>query len=661
MRFHSRSLGAFKTALLALAIALIFASPAYSIVKLPGVLTSSMVLQRNKEIKIWGWADKSEKVSVSFNKLTLSAKADTDGKWMVVFPAMKEGGPYSITIKGKNTIVLDNILLGDVYICSGQSNMEWVVKNTNNSESEIVNANYPEIRLLTIPKNLQYFPVDDVEGVKWTVCSPETVGRFSAVGYYFGREVYKEVKVPIGLINTSWGGTNIEAWTSKEYISRVDALKSRVEEAIPQSPEELKASQQKKMNELSARFGLDNAKSQNTETWSLPGTDLTFWQDIEVPGLWEGKGLADIDGFIWFRREFVIPENLVGKEWTLSLGKIDDGDITYINGKLVGQTKDKYDVTRVYSIPAGILTPGINFIAVRVEDTGGGGGFYSPKEDLKLACDATEISLSGTWKCRLTPESLKISTGGANPNAIPSSLFNGMINPLLNLAVTGAIWYQGESNASKAYQYRTLFPLMIENWRASWKQQDLHFFFVQLANYMAPDVQPVESEWAELREAQTMTLSLPLTGMAVTTDIGEANDIHPRNKQDVGRRLALQALKTVYNKPVVNNGPVYKSMEFEGEIIILNFDHEFGPLLAKDKYGYLKGFAIAGKDRKFYWAQARIFENKVFVRSEEVPDPVAVRYAWANNPDDANLYNEEGLPASPFRTDEWEGLTFGVE
>ncbi len=661
MRFQRLPLGSLRTALLALAIALFFAVPAFSIVKLPGVLTSNMVLQRNKEVKIWGWADKSEKVSVSFNKVTLSAKADKDGNWMLIFPAMKEGGPYTITIKGKNTIVLDNILIGDVYICSGQSNMEWVVKNTNNSEKEIANANYPQIRLITIPKNLQYFPVDDVDGVKWNVCSPETVGSFSAVGYYFGRDLYKEVNVPIGLINTSWGGTNIEAWTSKEYVSRVDALKSRVEKAIPQSAEELKAAQQKKMNELSARFGLDDPKIQNNESWSQPGINLEFWQDIDVPGLWEGKGLGELDGIVWFRREVVIPENLAGKGWTLALGKIDDGDVTYINGKIVGQTKDKHDVTREYAVPAGILSPGINLIAVRVEDTGGGGGFHSPKEDLRLVCEGTEIQLSGTWKCRLTPESLKLSVGSANPNAIPSSLFNGMIHPLLNLAVTGAIWYQGESNASRAYQYRTLFPLMIENWRASWNQQDLHFFFVQLANFMAPDTQPVESEWAELREAQTMTLSLPLTGMAVTTDIGEANDIHPRNKQDVGYRLALQALKTIYNKTVLNNGPVYKSVQFDGNTAIISFDAESGPLMAKDKYGYLKGFAVAGKDHKFHWAQASISEGRVIVTSDLVSNPVAVRYAWANNPDDANLYNTQGLPASPFRTDEWEGLTFNVE
>jgi sialate O-acetylesterase len=636
---------------------LLFVVPAFAVVKLPGVLTSNMVLQRNKEIKVWGWADKSEKVSVTFNNKSLNIKADKAGKWLLTFPAMKEGGPYTMSIKGKNSIILENILIGDVWVCSGQSNMEWIVKNTNNSAKEIASADYPQIRLITIPKNFQFAPAEDVKGMKWNVCSPETVGSFSAVGYYFGRDVYKEVGVPIGLINTSWGGTNVEAWTSGDFITKVEEFKDKVEFVKAQTPEEMEAARQKKIDGIYSRFGLDPTKSLNTDTWNKPGIDLAKWEDIDVPGLWEAKGIGEVDGVMWFRKEVLIPANLATKDWNLLLGKIDDNDKTYINGKLVGETS-AYNDLREYDVKAGTFSPGINLIAVRVEDTGGGGGFWGAKEDMKLECGDVSISLDGIWKCRLSLESLIVDIGNNNPNATPSSLYNGMINPLLNLAVTGAIWYQGESNASKAYQYRTLFPLMIECWRAKWNQPDLHFFFVQLANFMTPDAQPVESEWAELREAQTMTLSLPCTGMAVTTDIGEEKDIHPKNKQDVGYRLALQALKTVYGKPVIKDGPVYKSMNVDGNRVTLTFDTDGGKLVAKDKYGYLKGFAIAGADKKFYWARARMRDGKVTVSSEMVESPVAVRYAWGNNPDDANLYNEEGLPASSFRTDDWPGITF---
>jgi sialate O-acetylesterase len=660
MKFNfSHYVSVVKRALAALCILLI-ASPVFSAVKLPGVLTSNMVLQRNKEIKIWGWADKAEKVSVSFNSKTLSVKADKTGKWIIVFPAMKEGGPFTMTIKGKNTISLENVLIGDVWVCSGQSNMEWIVKSANNSEKEIANADYPQIRLLTAPKNFQYAQAEDVPGMNWKVCSPETVGNFSAVGYYFGRDVFKEVNVPIGLINTSWGGTNVEAWTSSDFITRVEEFKNKIVTGKAMTAEEMEAARIKKLEGLYSRFGLDPSKKINTENWNQAGIDMTGWQDIEVPGLWEKNGIGDVDGIIWFRKEVNIPENLAGKEWKLMLGKIDDSDKTFINGKLVGETNG-YNDLREYTLKPGTFVPGINLLAVRVEDTGGGGGFWGEKENMKLVCVNTEIPLAGTWKCRLSNEALSIAINAGNPNDVPSSLFNGMINPLLNLAVTGAIWYQGESNASRAYQYRTLFPLMIECWRAKWNQPDLHFFFVQLANFMKPDEQPVESEWAELREAQSMTLSLPYTGMAVTTDIGEEKDIHPKNKQDVGYRLALQALKTVYGKPLINNGPVYKSMKVDSDKVSITFDTQGSKLVVKDKYGYLKGFAIAGADKKFYWARARIRGNEITVSSEMVDAPVAVRYAWGNNPDDANLYNSEGLPASPFRTDEWEGITFGVK
>jgi sialate O-acetylesterase len=635
-----------------------FALSALPNVKLPGALSSNMVLQRNKEIRVWGWADKGEKVTVTFNNKSESAKAGNDGKWSLVLPSMKEGGPFTMTVKGKNEIKLENILLGDIWVCSGQSNMEWSLKNTNNAAKEIADANYPDIRLLSIPKNMQYVPAEDVAGIKWEVCSPESVPGFSAVGYLFGRDVYKSAGVPIGLINTSWGGTNIEAWTSADFITTVEEFKNAVS-LKKTSPAEMEAARQKQLQDLCTRFGITIEKKTNTDNWNQPGIDLTSWQDMDVPGLWEAKGIGEVDGFFWFRKEVDIPEEISGKEWTLILGKIDDGDLTYVNGTLVGKS-DVYTDIREYTLKPGILKPGKNLIAVRVEDTGGGGGFWSAKEDMKLVCQNKEIPLAGIWKCRLSAESLRLNSND-NPNSNPSSLFNGMINPILNLAVTGAIWYQGEANAPKAYQYRTLLPLMINCWRAKWNQPDMYFYFVQLANYMKADEQPAESDWAELREAQSMTLSLPHTGMAVITDIGEANDIHPRNKQDVGMRLSLHALKDVYGKQVVTDGPQFKSVKFDGAMALLEFNTQGSVLVANDKYGYLRGFAVAGADKKFYWAKASIAGNRVIVTCDKVAVPVAVRYAWGNNPDDANLYNTEGLPASSFRTDDWPGITFNLK
>jgi sialate O-acetylesterase len=631
--------------------------PAYSAVRLPGVLGSAMVLQRNRPIRIWGWADGCEKVSVIFNGMTMKTMASAEGRWSVTFPALKEGGPHIMVIKGENLITLDNILMGDVWVCSGQSNMEWSVRDSQNGEREIADAQHPQIRFLTVPKNLATVPVDDIQGTSWRICSPETAGQFSAVGYFFGREIHRRTQVPIGLINTSWGGTNIEAWTSADCLSKVHELEQCVKQAAALSPEELKARNKKALENLSARFGLTTSKPMKTDGWGSRDVDLTFWQNIEVPGAWEKKGLGDVDGIVWFRAEIIIPAELCAKPASLHLGKIDDSDMTYVNGRLIGETKGLYDKPREYLLPPGTLTPGSNTIAVRIEDTGGDGGFWGSPWDMKLMSGSTEIPLAGLWKCRPSPEKLSVGGSARNPNAIPACLYNGMIHPLSNLQVRGAIWYQGEANTAQAYQYRTLFPLMIRCWREKWRQPDMPFFFVQLANFMEADRTPSESEWAELREAQLKTLSLPGTGMAVTIDIGDASDIHPRNKQDAGIRLALNALRLVYGQDVVNCGPVYKSMRVDGENVIISFVESRRRLVVKDKYGYLKGFAIAGPDRRFRWAKARVEGDRVIVWSEGVKNPAAVRYAWGNNPDDANLFNEDRLPASPFRTDDWPGIT----
>ena len=632
-------------------------SPAIAEVKLPEVLSSNMIFQRNEEITVWGWADKGESVKVNFNNLNRSAKASKDGKWKVVFPAMTEGGPYKMNVQGKkNSIVLENILIGDIWICSGQSNMEWSVGRSDNAEEEIRNANYPNIRLLTIHKKTELNPVDDVTPTEWKLCTSENIPGFSAVGYFFGRKVHTETGVPIGLINTSWGGTNVETWISADYMKAFPEYKEKLMLVNLKTEEDFKRAENIRIQIFEKDFKIKKGEIPSGN-WADPSGDLNNWMTMRMPGLWETRNLKGVDGVVWFRQEIELSKEQAASNLVLNLGKIDDSDITWVNGTEVGNTPDSRDASRSYKIKPGVFKPGKNVIVVKVTDKGGDGGFSSESKDFNISGNGFILPLEGNWRYRLSGENLAYTHSAVGPNDIPTQLYNGMIYPLLNLKVKGAIWYQGESNASRAYRYRELFPAMINSWRDSWKQPEMPFFFVQLANYMAVNEAPVESEWAELREAQLMTLSLPKTGMAVIIDIGMANNIHPTNKQDVGLRLGLNALKTSYGKNIESMGPIYKSMEISKDKVILSFDHIGSGLKAKDMYGYVKGFAIAGADKKFHWAKAQIEGDKVVVSSKAVPSPVAVRYGWSNNPQDVNLYNNEGLPASPFRTDSWDGLT----
>ncbi len=627
-------------------------------VKLPRVVGSNMVLQRDAPLTIWGWADPGEKVVIAFAGKTLSVRADREGNWKTVFPPMKAGGPFTMVIRAKNTIQLDNIMVGEVWICSGQSNMEWIVANSNNSQEEIKRADYPDIRLFDVPNRISFKPESDVSGGTWKICSPETVANFSAIGYFFGRNLYQDLHVPIGLISSEWGGTLIESWTSEDALGTVPAMKTRLDALRSIDVKNLEEEQRQKSDRIRNMItGTMDGIVDGTAVWAQADYDDAAWPFMKVPGLWENTLLPSLDGVVWFRREVEIPESLIGGDVTLSLGKIDDSDMTWINGILIGKTTNKYNQDRNYPVPSAMLKPGKIVITVRIEDTGGGGGFWGEDEALSLNGTKGSVSLAGNWKFRISPVNYSFNDAIAGPNDYPSILYNGMIHPLLNYSVKGAIWYQGESNADAAFLYRTLHPLMIDNWREKWNNPDLVFLLVQLANYMKPVPQPANSEWAELREAQVMTLATPLTGMAVAIDIGDADDIHPRNKQDVGYRLSLAARKIAYHEDIVHSGPVYKSCTINGNRIELEFDHTGSGLMAKDKYGYLKGFAIAGADQQFKWAKAFIEGGKVIVYADAVPAPVAVRYAWADNPDDANLYNKEGLPASPFRTDTWKGIT----
>ena len=646
------------TSVLTSVLILFIFSVANAEVKLPRIFSSNMVLQKGIEIPVWGWAGKGEQVTVSFNNKSVRAKTDSNGKWMVKLPAQEYGGPHKMTIKGKNTIELDNILIGEVWVCSGQSNMEWRTVASTNGEKEVAAANYPKIRLFTVPKAVAQFPQDDISSGEWVECTPETIPNFSAVGYFFGRDVFKELNVPVGLIHTSWGGTVAETWSSAETISKDPDLKDKLTELQQMDLNKYQAEKMEQVKKLlggevsDKDLGMVNGKP----VWSAVDFNDGSWKTIKTPMYWEQQGYVDIDGIGWYRKEIQLTEVQSKANATLHLGKIDDSDITFINGITIGKTDGLYDKDRVYTIPKELLKPGKNVIAVRVDDTGGNGGIWGDPENQFLAIGSDKVNISGDWKFKIS----KASVGAVNigPNSYPTLLFNGMVNPILPYGIKGAIWYQGESNAGRAKQYQRIFPDMIKDWRMHWNQGDFPFLFVSLANFNPPAENPGESDWAELRESQTKTLSLPNTGMALAIDIGEANDIHPKNKQDVGKRLALNALKVAYDKNIVYCGPIYKSVEFKNGKAFITFSETGSGLKAKDKYGYLKGFTIAGTDKKFQWAKAEIIDNKtVVVYSDLIKDPKSVRYGWANNPDDVNLYNIEGLPANPFRTDDWPGIT----
>lgn len=627
-------------------------------VSLPEIISDNMVLQRNEPVRIWGWGDKNEHVTVEFNSQKKSVKTNKEGQWELFLDPMQAGGPFEMQISGKNDIALSNILIGEVWICSGQSNMEWPMSKVNNSEEEISNAKFSQIRILDVPHNLQFKPVNDIPETSWSEVSPESIKSFSAVGYFFGKNLYENINVPIGLIESSWGGTVVETWTSLEAIKTIDDFNDKVEKLKAIDEEKLKEEQKALKQKIRSMVkdgagGLVNGKA----VWADINLDERDWSEAKLPGLWENDYLPFVDGIVWYRKTITLTEEQTKENLTLSLGKIDDSDKTYFNGNLVGEMKNSYDKNRVYTISANLLKTGKNLITVRVEDAGGGGGLYGKPEEMKLTGKNVNISLSGMWKYKLSPVNLKFSSSTMSPNAMPTLLYNGMIHPIKKYTIKGAIWYQGESNASRAYQYRTIFPLMIKDWRAQFENEDLVFLFVQLANFMQEDQMPKESAWAELREAQTKTLDLPNTGMAVIIDIGEANDIHPRNKQDVGYRLSLPARHIAYGENIEFSGPMYKSMKNEDGKIRISFQHIGKGLKVKNKFGYLMGFQIAGSDKKFYWAKAELDGDDVIVHSDQVTDPVAVRYAWGNNPSQANFYNKEGLPASPFRTDDWKGIT----
>ncbi len=620
-------------------------------VTLPGIFSDNMVFQRNRLIPVWGWADANEKIEVKFNAQTKITKADKTGKWIVRLDAETAGGPYELSVTGKNNIRVKNVLVGEVWLCSGQSNMEWTVGQSMNAKKEIASAAYPFIRHIKIPRTINSMPVPDCSPEGWKVCDSTNVAAFSGIAYFFARNIYNELKIPVGIINSSWGGTNIETWISREAFESSDEFKEMIIGMPKIDIDSLsKLNVSGSTSRIEAIQGI-KLKDANPGSFNQITLDDSGWPAIYQPQLWEQQSIGELDGVVWLRKTIILPSAILNADAMLELSKIDDWDITYINGIKVGST-NQYDAKRKYSIPPGILKEGKNVIAVRVVDNGGGGGIYGDSTDLKISFANTSIPLAGEWKFQV--EAIKKTT---NENSFPSLCYNAMINPLIPFAFQGVLWYQGESNAVRAFQYRKAFPLLINDWRQKWNNPNMPFYFVQLATFKTSGNSNEGCGWAELREAQTLTLNLPNTGMCVTTDIGNPSDIHPTNKQEVGRRLATIALNNIYDKKMPCNGPSYKSMEMKGNQVVVSFNDVGSCLSTPDKYGYLKGFEIAGNDQVFYFARAFIKDNTVVLSSDKVENPVAIRFGWAGDASDNNLFNREGFPVGPFRTDEWKTFT----
>jgi sialate O-acetylesterase len=625
----------------------------HATIKLPYLISDGMVLQRNTKLKIWGWADVGEHITVKLLGHTYKATAGSNGKWDIQLKSLKAGGPYIMDISGSNHIILKDILVGDVWFCSGQSNMVLNMERVKEKyPEEITSANFMQIRnffILTAADVTQ--PHDDLPAGKWLSADQKNVLGFGAVTYFFAKRLYEKHHVPIGIINSSVGGTPIQAWISEQGLKQIHNYAGRAAQLKDTAY----------VNRMLKEAAVINQQYQPVSAFPDKGTsgsktwyDTTYtpdgWHNFWLPGYWADQGVRGLNGVVWFRKEVIVPSSMTGTAVKLFLGRIIDADQTYVNGVLVGSTAYQYPPRR-YELAAGLLKPGKNTIVVRVVNTAGKGGFVPDKPYFLTAGDQ-KIDLRGDWLYKIgqvyIPQPITAAPFSAQNE--PSGLYNTMVAPVINYGIKGILWYQGESNTGKPQEYKQLLPALIADWRSKWQRPSLTVLYAQLPNFGEVQYLPSESQWAELREAQLQALSIPNTGMAVSIDAGEWNDIHPLNKKDIGERLALLARRLVYNEQtLVASGPLYYSAIKERNKIVVTFSNTGSGLISKGG-SELTQFAIAGADKKFVWANAVIRDDKVVVWNDAVKDPLYVRYAWADNPEGANLYNKEGLPASPFQT-----------
>ena len=612
----------------------------------------NMVLQRGKANVMWGWSEPGDHIQIKIGEQTASAVAGADRRWQVKIQPPPAGGPYIIKITGRETVELHNVLVGDVWLCGGQSNMQLPLRFARNGPEEVKAANYPDIRFFSVTGHPAYRHSDVIEGT-WKVVSPETADWISAVGYYFARKLQHEIHVPIGLVVDALGGTPAEAWTS------ADTLRPLHDFDVPLAEVQRLAAERAPEYGNYVMHWYDEYDIGLKGNWAAPELDDSTWKSIDIPGGFSGLGVPDTPAVAWFRKEIVLPDPLPEGRAVLFLGSVERMDTAYVNGKFVGASA-WVENPRVYPLGEGLLKPGRNILAIRVLKTKPDGGFLGKPEELHLMLgDKSSIPLAGQWKGKLSvdarpPQLLPIAY--ENWPVMPAVLYEGMLKPIAPLSITGALWYQGEQNSPRGFQYRRILPVMIADWRKLFGQGDFPFYIVSLPAFKPRSATPVDGdEWTETRESQALTAaSVPNSCLAVTIDTGDADNIHAKDKQPVGERLALCALANHYGKKVVDSGPTLKSVDRHPGAIRLHFAHTDGGLVVKGTK--LEEFAIAGEDRKWYWADAQIKGKTILVSSPLVPSPKEVRYAWQSNPA-ATLFNGAGLPAGPFRTDTWPGIT----
>lgn len=620
---------------------------ALSEISLPKLISDGAILQRDTPLKIWGWADTGEAVELQFNNESYEAKTDQSGNWVIILPAQKAGGPYQMTFIGKNQISLNDILFGEVWLCSGQSNMELTMKRLRDKYPEvIVKSKNDMIRQFLVPDQYDFISENkDLESGSWKAANTDNIFDFSGVAYFFACALYDKYQVPIGLINSAMGGSPVEAWMSEDALKEFPETFAELQRF--KDKDLIKDIQQKDKSRRDGWYQDLNEKDLgfvSGEEWFLDKTDDSKWAEMHVPNFWENQGLENTNGVVWFRKTIDVSKAMLGKKAKLWLGRIVDQDHVYVNGEYVGSTGYQYP-PRKYQVPLDLLREGKNTITVRIINEQSKGGFILDKPYFLSAGDHS-INLIGKWKYRLGTTMTPL----ASQTFIrwkPGGLYNKMIAPLTNYKIKGVIWYQGESNTGNPSGYAATFPAMINNWRESWQIGNFPFLYVQLASFMKSTTEPVESNWAELRQAQLGTLSTPNTGMVVTTDLGEWNDIHPHNKKDVGERLAQLAYKLAYNETGTKSSPTPKSHSFHKNKVKIDFYND-GAKLRSINGQSLHGFEISDDGKNFYKADAKVKGNGVVVCHKKIKNPIAVRYAWSNNPVLANLFSSNGLPVSPF-------------
>jgi|CXWL01.1.fsa_nt_gi sialate O-acetylesterase len=638
-------------------VASLMAPLAQAEVRLANIFGDHMVLQRELPIRLWGSARPGEAVRLEFRGQRAATTADAAGAWSVTLKPERAGGPHTLVVRADNELRVEDVLVGEVWVCAGQSNMEWSLAQSQDGAAEVARANLPWLRHIAVPKRLALQAQGDIAATPWQVASPATAGAFSAVGVYFAERIHRELGVPVGLVNMAWGGTHLETWSRPAALATHPDF-AELMRAQPATPAEHRARRDTTLQAQMRAWQRDLPPAERDPArWMAPDYNDSAWSVLQAPQVWEEQGLAGFDGVVWYRRTLDLTAEQAAQAAagaTVHLGMIDDCDETWLNGQRLGGVC-VWDQPRAYAVAPGLLKAGRNVIAVRVTDTGGAGGFHGAAAAMRLALGTSSLPLAGPWQARIEAPRMASDMG---PNDLPGLIYNGMVAPVAGTAMRGVLWYQGESNVGRAAQYAQTFPLLIRDWRQRWGQGEFPFYYVQLASFLPLARNTLAgSDWAELREAQRLTLAVPRTGMAVATDIGDEHDIHPRNKRDVGERLALLALKNEHGRKGIASGPVVRSVAVQGHEVEISFAETGGGLAAygaaREPGAALQGFAIADASQQFRPASARIVGDKVVVWRADTARPVAVRYGWVDNPAQSNLFNRAGLPASPFRTDDW--------